>query len=75
MKRYWIVPVLVCCQAEELEGVKASISKGLTGHFHKHTLAHELNPEWMNAENSPIKEITEADYAMIKVGPEPKETK
>jgi len=72
-KEYWIIPVIVAVPASELEEVKARISVALAAYFHRHDIARPINPEWMNAENSPIKDITEADYALIKVGPEPKQ--
>lgn len=71
--RYWIIPVLVKAQPEELDKIRSLITSKLGAYYHRHDLAREINPEWLKAENSPIKSITEADYALIKVGPEPKE--
>lgn len=71
-ERYWILPILVKAQPEELERIKNLISSSLQNHFHKHDLARELNPEWLKAENSPIKSIETSDYALINIGPKPK---
>lgn len=73
-EQYWIVPVLVKCSVDELDKLKTIIGHALEKHSYtyRHDIAKELNPEWLKAENSPIKFIEQSDFALIKVGPEPK---